>query len=186
MARQPHGLRPAQPAADDVDRRRRPTSSTDVVDATGDAFVEVRADGVVVRVLSSSAFGYSPPQLLSRSLLTIVHPDEHSDLLQTLQALLMMASARAAAGAAAGSSSATPTPPATPHSLRVLHRVDLGIGGAQTPEPVAVDSIISLASSADARTPPQTLFVCSRSALPIAADPVRDAFSFRVVPTRMR
>ena len=67
-----------------------------LIDATSDAFVEVRPDGVVVQMLSSTAYGYTPAQLLGRSLLTICHTDEHPGLLQTMQALLMMAGAQRA------------------------------------------------------------------------------------------
>jgi hypothetical protein len=171
-----------------------PTIPTALMDAAGDSFIEVCADGVVVRMLTSSAFGYTPPQLVGRSLLNIVHPDDHTGLMQTLKALLMMASTHVAStnvdgrygargrssggggGGGGGGSNSAPSP----KSLRVLHRVLLGLGSAQTPEPVAVDSIVSVSTS-NATAPPNTLWLCSRIALPIAADPVT-AFSFTVMP----
>jgi len=148
-----------------------------VGDAAGDAFVEVRADGVVVQMLSSTAFGYSPAQLLGRTLLTIVHPDDLTGLHQTFAALLAMAKSDAHAHGGSSSQGHRQAP-----SMRVLHRVIVGLGGSRAPEPVAVDSVVSVASPTSARTNSETLFVCSRYALPIPGAPVH-AFSFRVVAT---
>ena len=156
-----------------------------LMDAAGDAFVEVRSDGVVVRVLSSVAFGYGASQLLGRSFLTIVHPDDHAGFLQTLQAMLMLVSGshkQPSASLRSSESAKDPSmPPLPPQSLRVLHRIMVGMGSATIPKAVAVDSIISVAESPHtaSATPTSTLYVCSRTALPIAADPV-NAFSFRV------
>ena len=65
-------------------------SARALMDATSDAVVVVRADGVIVQILSSTVFGYTPSQLLGRSFLTICQADEHPGLLQTMQALLAM------------------------------------------------------------------------------------------------
>ena len=94
----------------------------------------------------------------------------------------MMARARfegLASGTAEGV--AVPPPHMAPESVRVLHRVVLGLNTAQPPEIVAVDSIVSVGPSPVPRTPPQTLLVCSRTALPIAADP--SAFAFCALPS---
>ena len=110
-------------------------SARSLMDATSDAMVEVRPDGVVVQVLSSTAFGYTPAQLLGRSILTICFTEEHPALLQTMQALLAMnANYRHASGL-------------TPRTIRMLHRVVVGLGGARTAQTVAVDSIMSVASA---------------------------------------
>ena len=155
-----------------------------LMDAAGDSFVEVRPDGVIVRMLSSHAFGYTPAQLLGRSFLSVCHKDDHAGLLQTLQALLLMASARSSAGEgpSAGGADATVPPHQPPRAVRVAHRVLLGLGAQRRqPESIAADSIISLASPAEGGAPPQTLLVCSRSALPASGD-TANPFSFRVVP----
>ena len=142
-----------------------------LMDAAGDAFVEVTAEGMVVRVLGTAVFGYTPDQLVGRSFFSLCHPDDSMGLLQTMQALLLMASAQAQPGSVAAVGSW--------RSVRVLHRVLTGIGGQRPPEQIAVDSIVSVTPPTLPSAPSQTLLVCSRAALPIAAEPV-DAFSFQV------
>ena len=148
-----------------------------LMDATGDAFLEVRADGVIVNFLSSTVFGYAPSELLGRSILTVCHPDDHAALLQTLQALLVLH--------AGGSDNAH-----LPRSVRVIHRVVVGLGkgsdraglgGQRRPETIAADTILTMTRSAlAAGMKPQTIIMCSRCALPIAADPT-SGFSFQVL-----
>ena len=154
---------------------------------TIDAFVEVRPDGVVVQMLSSTAYGYTPAQLLGRSLLTICHTDEHPGLLQTMQALLMMAGAqRAGRGVSQGGDGSSigtqRAGPAFPRTVRMLHRVIVGLGGERTAEAVAVDTILSVTAAAVEGTAPQTLLLSSRRALPVGADPGAASFAFRIFP----
>ena len=132
----------------------------------------------------STAFGYTPAQLLGRSLLTICHTDEHPGLLQTMQALLMMAGAqRAGRGTAAEEPPMGPgSGPGLPRTVRMLHRVIVGLGGERTAEAVAVDTILSVTAAAVEGTSPQTLLLSSRRALPIGADPAASNFSFRIFP----
>ena len=151
-----------------------------LIDATSDAFIEVRPDGVVVQMLSSTAFGYTPAQLLGRSLLTICHTDEQPGLLQTMQALLMMACAARSAERAGASAAAVPN--AVPRTVRMLHRVIVGLGGERTAEAVAVDSIVSVTEAAADGTDPKTLLLNSRRALPVDANPGAASFSFRIFP----
>ena len=158
-----------------------------LIDATSDAFVEVRPDGVVVQMLSSTAYGYTPAQLLGRSLLTICHTDEHPGLLQTMQALLMMAGAqRAGRGVSQGGDGSSigtqRAGPAFPRTVRMLHRVIVGLGGERTAEAVAVDTILSVTAAAVEGTAPQTLLLSSRRALPVGADPGAASFAFRIFP----
>ena len=112
--------------------------------------------------MTSAAFGYTPTQLLGRSLFTICHADEHSHLIQTMQALLVTANTDRAAAHIAGM-----TPEAAARSLRCLHRIIVGLGGDQTPQVVAVDSIFSVSPSLS----PQTFLLSSRRALPVNMDP---------------
>ena len=152
-----------------------------LIDATSDAFVEVRPDGVVVQMLSSTAFGYTPAQLLGRSLLTICHTDEHPGLLQTMQALLMMACA-SAAGRGDGTEGVALVAGGVPRTVRMLHRVIVGLGGERTAEAVAVDTIVSVTAAAVEGTAPRTLLLSSRRALPIGAHAGSSNFSFRIFP----
>jgi hypothetical protein len=145
-----------------------------LLDAAGDALLQLRPDGVVLVMHSSTAFGYTPEQLLGRSFLTICHPDDRAGLLRTVQSLVLTASGRHASGVVT---------PAHPSSLRVLHRIVLGLTGGRPPEPIAVDSILSVSNAHGRADAPQTIYICSRSALPLAS--VTDAsggFCFRVVP----
>lgn len=146
-------------------------SARALMDATSDAVVVVRADGVIVQILSSTVFGYTPSQLLGRSFLTICQADEHPGLLQTMQALLAMnAGYRHASGL-------------TPRTIRMLHRVVVGLGVARTAQTVAVDSIMSVASaSPGSEDAPETLLLCCRRALPVGLEPSDPAFSFRIFP----
>ena len=89
----------------------------------------------------------------------------------------MMVSARAHDPVGAGAHLTSPREP--PHSVRVIHRVLVGLGGQRAPETIAADSIISLAAaeqpvSSGAFTgtqPVHGVVVCSRSALPSTAVP---------------
>ena len=153
-----------------------------LIDATSDAFIEVRPDGVVVQMLSSTAFGYTPAQLLGRSLLTICHTDEQPGLLQTMQALLMMACAERAGRREQPGASAATVPRSVPRTVRMLHRVIVGLGGERTAEAVAVDTILSVTEAAAEGTAPQTLLLSSRRALPVDANASAASFSFRIFP----
>ena len=153
-------------------------SARSLMDATSDAMVELRPDGVVVQVLSSSAFGYTPAQLLGRSILTICYTDEHPALLQTMQALLML-NVRAQAGADAASARPGLMMPRT---VRMLHRVIVGLGGPRTAEPVAVDSILSIAAPNRIGGQAQTLLLCARRALPVGPGPTDPSFAFQIFP----
>ena len=165
-----------------------------LMDASGDAFCEVRADGVIINFLSSTVFGYLPSELLGRSILTVCHPDDHAGLLQTLQALLVLhagcgqfnpqhnARDSLKNGQVAGS---------VPRSVRVLHRIvaglgqgsdSSGLGGLRRPETITADTILTMnRSSLPVGMIPQTIIMCSRCALPILADPTN--FSFQVLPS---
>ena len=128
--------------------------------------------------MSSSAFGYTPAQLLGRSILTICYTDEHPALLQTMQALLML-NVRAQAGADAASARPGLMMPRT---VRMLHRVIVGLGGPRTAEPVAVDSILSIAAPNRIGGQAQTLLLCARRALPVGPGPTDPSFAFQIFP----
>jgi hypothetical protein len=104
-------------------------------------------------------------------------------MLQTLQALLIMhfPDASASAGDAARTA-ALSAGPALPRTVRMLHRVVVGLGGERTAEFVAVDTIISVTAAAVEGTAPQTLLLSSRRALPIGVDPNDPTFKLRVFP----
>ena len=70
--------------------------------------------------------------------------------------------------------------PSPPRAARALHRVMLGLGTQPQPTSICVDSILSVARNTGP-APPQTLFVCSRSALP-AGEGAGGNFTFKVVP----
>ena len=131
-----------------------------LVDATNDAVVELRPDGIVVQMLSSTAFGYTPVQILGRSFLSICHTDDHPDILQTMQALLLPLWQRSRSvvilpqGQFSGADD-------IPKTVRVLHRVIVGLNGPRVPETVAVDTILSVIESSS-----ETLLLSSRRALP--------------------
>ena len=151
-----------------------------LMDATSDAVVELRGDGVIVSMLSSSAFGYTASQLLGRSFLTICHTDEHPGLLQTMQALLLMHERERGP---TGAERAGPQQMRLPQSIRILHRVIIGLGGDRTAETIAVDSILSVTAARLAGGSSATLLLCARRALPVApVDPNSTGFSFRVFP----
>ena len=153
-------------------------SARSLMDATSDAMVELRPDGVVVQVLSSTAFGYTPSQLLGRSILTICYTEEHPALLQTMQALLMLnVQAQAAAAGASAAPGLT-----MPRTVRMLHRVIVGLGGPRTAEPVAVDSIVSIAAPTRSGGQAQTLLLCARRALPMGPGPTDPNFAFQIFP----
>lgn len=130
--------------------------SSRMLDAMGDAMVEVRGDGVVVQMLSSRVFGYGPAELLGRSILTVFHPTEHAPMLQTLRGILALAAnVRGAASTA------------VPQSVRALHKVIVGLGKPQVqPQAVLMDTIISIVLRDGDDSPPATLLLCSRPALP--------------------
>ena len=72
--------------------------------------------------------------------------------------------------------------PAFPRTVRMLHRVIVGLGGERTAEAVAVDTILSVTAAAVEGTAPQTLLLSSRRALPVGADPGAASFAFRIFP----
>ena len=156
-------------------------SALTLMDATSDAVVELRPDGVVVQMLSSTAFGYTPAQILGRSFLSICHTDEHPAILQTMQALLMMNLRQVGRGVvdAAGTG---PNAVAIPKTVRMLHRVIVGLNGDRTAETVAVDTILSVTQATLAGSSPETLLLCARRALPVGVDPSSPSFSFRIFP----
>ena len=71
-----------------------------LLDATGSSLLELRRDYTIVSVLSRLAFGYSAASLQNLVILTILHPDEHTALIQTTQALLAMAAGQLTSGSA--------------------------------------------------------------------------------------
>ena len=144
---------------DSVDGSR--FSAMQIFDASLDALLELRPDGVIVKIMTSTAFGYSAADLLGRSLYTICYRDDCHPLLQTFEALLATANSERAAAHIAGQ-----TAPTRPRSLRVLHRVIVGLGGSQGAHLIPVDSIISV----HADLSPQTFVLSSRRALPASAD----------------
>ena len=156
-------------------------SARTLMDATSDAVVELRPDGVVVQMLSSTAFGYTPAQILGRSFLSICHTDEHPAILQTMQALLMM-NLRQVGRGVVDSAGPAPSTIAIPKTVRMLHRVIVGLNGDRTAETVAVDTILSVTAATLAGSSPETLLLCARRALPVGVDPSSPSFSFRIFP----
>jgi len=130
------------------------------VAADDSAEFELRiADGTVVDVFSSTAFGYTPAELVGHRLPdTIVHPDDRKELVHSLQVLLRMDEIARLMGTPAG------TPP---QAIRMLHRVLVGLGRTdRTPEVVCADSRVTLSEPKEAGTPPTTCTVRSRQAAP--------------------
>lgn len=146
--------------------------STMLMDCTGDGFLEVSSDGLILRMLTSTALGYTSSELLGTSWLSICHPEDQAGLLQTMHALLLSVQTSTAHQAI------QPTG-ASPRSLRVLHRSIVGLSAR--PQVIAVDTLLSVSSRGDNGLSPQTLYVCSRRALPFAAD--LDMFSCQVIPS---
>ena len=110
-------------------------------------------------MLSSTACGCTPSEILGRSFLSICHTDEQTAILQTMQALLMSLWQRGGVDSSAGH----PSPGAIPKSVRMLHRVIVGLNSGRACATVAVDSILSVAPATLARSSSETLLLCSRT-----------------------
>uniref|UniRef100_A0A7S0LQB7 PAS domain-containing protein n=1 Tax=Coccolithus braarudii TaxID=221442 RepID=A0A7S0LQB7_9EUKA len=133
-----------------------------LVQAMGCTVLELRSDLVVLSVLSTTALGYQAHELVGQSMLSVLHPDEHSALMQTTQALLAMA----AGGGGIGSSSA----------VRALHRARMRAPNGQI-ESVVIDSTITAIGTGPAG--PHQLLVSIRYATPPVGP---DSAIFRVFP----
>merc|ERR1712129_426934 len=63
----------------------------EVLEACGDALIEMQDTFIVARLLGKNAFGYEPSELEGKSILSILHPADHRPFVQTARALLAMA-----------------------------------------------------------------------------------------------
>lgn len=136
-----------------------------LVQAMGCTVLELRADLLVLSVLSTSALGYRPQELVGSSLLNVLHPEEHSALVQTTQALMAMA-AGAAGSAQIGATSA----------VRAVHRARMRNSDGHI-ESVVIDSTISAIGSGPGQ--PHQLLLSMRYATPPVGP---DSAIFRVFP----
>ena len=150
---------------------------TQIVNATGDALIELRADCTIGAVLSRFAFGYTAAQLTNRSLLDITHVDDRPFFLQTVHALFAMSTNNAEAGL-----TQMPPPPASSnmqHAVRVIHRVmpcpSTGSGAS-----TSVDSILTVIMGTHVSS--SGLLLSSRYMAPPASP--SNATPFRVLPAR--
>lgn len=110
-----------------TDQGHRPTGNT-----LESVFV-VRADSVVLQLISPGAFGYTPQQLVGQPLAAITVPAEHANLLQALQVLVKVHEITKMTGQASS------------QSLHMVHHILLGVGGAHRASPViAVESIVKV------------------------------------------
>ena len=135
----------------------------------GEAYLEVSAEtGMIVNGLSPLAFGYKPADLLGQPLLAVCHPEDRAQLMQTLQVMLRMDEISRFMP-----SNGTDVGGKSQHSLRMLHRVVVGLM-TDSPRAVPMDSIITL----NATHKPKTFHVCSRTAL-VVGDHVE--FQVRVI-----
>lgn len=117
-----------------------------LVDSTGNAWIVISLDGRVQRVLTSSAYGWVPSQLLGTSFFALCLPGECEVIRITLQVMAATFKVR--------SQSASNDVPA----VRMIHRIIHGPRQAAT-EPVWMDSIVSFDQEM------HTISFCSRSAL---------------------
>ena len=96
-----------------------------LLEATGDALLEMRSDLTISRVHGSTAFGYPADRLVGESLLRLVHPDEQNALQQVAYAIVVCAATngRPAFQGAGFAAAAAAAQPGDGTRVRLLHRV---------------------------------------------------------------
>ena len=82
----------------------------------------------------------------------------------------------------AGLTGGAPPGFAMPRTVRMLHRVIVGLGGPRTAQTVAVDSILSIAAPTRSGGDVQTLLLCARRALPVGPAATDSNFAFQIFP----
>uniref|UniRef100_A0A7S2MUG9 PAS domain-containing protein n=1 Tax=Haptolina brevifila TaxID=156173 RepID=A0A7S2MUG9_9EUKA len=113
-----------------------PPAPAGLLASEAESVFELRtADAVLVSMQTSTAFGYSPAELCGQALLSITHPDAHSEMLHALQVLHRMDEIMRATGAV----------DVPPTKIRLIHQVIVGLNrDLHHSQMVTVDSRVTL------------------------------------------